>query len=208
MPLSDDPYEELTALAGHRADKAIKILDEATLAYEQGRERDALRVIKPLYEQYSSALGIQELYGMCLYSNGKFKLAKEVLEKFAQSSGSYDQHPLLMDCYRAEKNYEKVDQLWADLGAVSPSGAVVAEGRIVHSQSLAERGKIGEALKLLRKKVKPLARPKEYHLRLWYCLADLEERAGNIIVARQWFDRVSKNDPSFADVDYRIKQLS
>ncbi|HMS25718.1 MAG TPA: hypothetical protein PKB15_08570 [Acidimicrobiia bacterium] len=208
MPLSDDPYEELAGLAGQRAEKAIKILDEATLAYEQGRERDALRVIKPLYDQYSSALGIQELYGMCLYSNGKFKQAKEVLEKFAHASGSFDQHPLLMDCYRAEKNYEKVDQLWADLGAVSPSGAVVAEGRIVHSQSLAERGKIGEALKLLRKKVKPLARPKEYHLRLWYCLADLEERAGNIIVARQWFDRVSKNDPSFADVDYRIKQLS
>src|SRR5690606_38865663 len=124
-----------------------------------------------------------------------------------QESGSFDQYPMLMDCYRAEKNYSKVDELWAELGAQSPSGAVVAEGRIVHSQSLAERGKIGEALKLLRKKVKPLARPKDYHLRLWYCLADLEERAGNIIAARQWFDRVAKVNPDFADIDYRIKQL-
>jgi len=203
-----DPFEELTQIAGRRAERALKTLEEATTSFEQGRERDALREIKPLYDTFPSALGVQELYGMSLYATGKFKLAKEILENFTKKSGSFDQIPLIMDCYRADKNYAKVDQLWADLGAVSPSGEVVAEGRIVHSQSLAERGQIGEALKLLRKKVKPLARPKEYHLRLWYCLADLEERAGNIVVARQWFDRVSKSNPSFADVNYRIKQLS
>lgn len=208
MQSFDDPYEELASIAGRRAEKAIKTLEEATTAFEQGRERDALRLVKPLYDTFPSALGVQELYGMSLYANGKFKQAKDVLEAFTEKSGSYDQLPLLMDCYRAEKNYTKVDSLWAELGAVSPSGAVVAEGRIVHSQSLAERGKIGEALKLLRKKVKPLAKPKDYHLRLWYCLADLEERSGNIVVAKQWFDRVSKNSPGFADVDYRIKQLS
>lgn len=204
----DDPFEELTQIAGRRAERAIKSLEQATTSFEQGRERDALREIKPLYDTFPTALGVKELYGMCLYANGKFKLAKEILEDFTAKTGSYDQIPLIMDCYRAEKNFAKVDQLWADLGAVSPSGEVVAEGRIVHSQSLAERGQIGEALKLLRKKVKPLARPKDYHLRLWYCLADLEERAGNIVVAKQWFDRVSKSNPSFADVNYRIKQLS
>ncbi len=208
MPSFDDPFDELAALAGRRAEQAVKSLQEATDAFEQGRERDALRVIKPLYEMYPSALGVQELYGMSLYRNGKFPQALEVLEKYTSASGSFDQYPLMMDCYRAKKNYAKVDELWSELGAQSPSGPVVAEGRIVHSQSLAERGQIGEALKQLRKKVKPLDRPKDYHLRLWYCLADLEERAGNIIVARQWFDRVSKKDPSFADVSYRIKQLS
>lgn len=208
MRAFDDPYEELTTIAGRSADRAIKSLEEATTSFEQGRERDALKVVRPLYEKYPTALGVQELFGMSLYATGSYKKAKEILEKFTEKSGSYDQYPILMDCYRAEKNYTKVDKLWAELGAVSPSGAVVAEGRIVHSQSLAERGKIAEALKLLRKKVKPLARPKDYHLRLWYCLADLEERAGNIISARQWFDRVNRASPGFADVVYRIKQLN
>lgn len=203
-----DPFEELTAIAGRRAERACAILQEATDAFEEGRERDALRLVKPLFDTYSSALGVQELYGMSLYANAKYPKALEVLEDFSHKSGSYDQYPLIMDCYRADKKYDKVDALWAELGAVSPSGEVIAEGRIVHSQTLAERGQLSEALKLLRKKVKPLSRPNDYHLRLWYCLADLEERAGNIVVAKQWFDRISKIDRDFADVQYRIKQLS
>jgi tetratricopeptide (TPR) repeat protein len=203
-----DPHEELRHIAGKRAEKAISILDSATEAFEAGRDKEALRTIKPLAEQYPQALSVQELYGLALYSSGKYKLALKVLEDFTERSGSYDQIPVIMDCYRAEKNYDKVDALWTELGAVSPSGEVTAEGRIVHSQTLAERGRIAEALKHLRKKVKPLSRPAPYHLRLWYCLADLEERAGNVIVARQWFDRVAKNDPNFADIQYRIKQLS
>ena len=98
--------------------------------------------------------------------------------------------------------------LWKELGDVSPDGAVTAEGRIVHSQSLAEQGKIEEALRLLRKKVKPIGRPKAHHLRLWYCLADLEERAGNVIAARQWFERLKNQNPDFADIQDRVKALS
>ncbi|MFN8015116.1 MAG: hypothetical protein U0R17_00730 [Acidimicrobiia bacterium] len=205
----EDPFEELKHYAGKaRAEKAISQLNEAIEAYENSRERDALRIIKPLYEKYPQALGLLELYGMCLYANSKYKQALQVLTEFTEKTSSYDQYPLLMDIYRYEKNYEKVNSLWDELGAVSPSGEVVAEGRIVHSQSLAEQGKISEALKHLRKKVKPLSRPKPYHLRLWYCLADLEERAGNIIEARNWFNKISKFDKNFADVNYRINQLS
>lgn len=208
MSIGDDPYEELSLIADKRAEIALTQLEEASVAYQQGRERDALRIIKPLHERYPQALGVQELYGMSLYANGKFDKAKPVLEDFTEKTKSLDQYPLLMDIYRSEKNYRKVDELWSELGAVSPSGDVVAEGRIVHSQSLAEQGKLSEALKQLRKKVKPLAKPKEHQIRLWYCLADLEERAGNIVVAKQWFERVSKSSPGYADVEYRIKQLS
>jgi len=208
MKIAQDPYDELAQIAGRRAPKAVQSLEAASQAFEEGRERDALKIVKPLYDDFGQASGVQELYGMSLYATGRFKQAKPILEDFVKRTGSYDQHPLLMDIYRSEKNFKKVDELWDDLGSVSPSGEVVAEGRIVHSQSLAERGQIGEALKQLRKKIKPVARPKLHHLRLWYCLADLEERAGNIVVARQWFNRISKVSPDFADVSYRLKQLS
>jgi len=204
----EDPYEELERIAGKRAERVLPVLEEATEAFQAGRERDALRLIKPVVERYPSAQGVQELYGLSLYANEKFKQALPVLEEFTARTGSYDQVPVIMDCYRAFKNYDKVEELWKDLGDVSPDGAVTAEGRIVYSNALAEQGKIEEALRHLRKKVKPIGRPKAHHLRLWYCLADLEERAGNVIAARQWFDRVKKQDPNFADIKERVSALN
>ena len=204
----EDPFEELEKIAGKRAERALPVLQEAVEAFEAGRERDALRIVKPLVERYPSAQGVQELYGMSLYANGKYKQALSVLEEFTQRTKSYDQLPLIMDCYRYFKDYERVDKLWKELGEVSPDGAVTAEGRIVHSQTLAEQGKIEEALRLLRKKVKPIGKPKDHHLRLWYCLADLEERAGNIIAARQWFERLNNQNPNFADVQDRVRALN
>ena len=49
--------------------------------------------------------------------------------------------------------------------------------------------------------------PKEYHLRLWYALADLEERAGNLARARELFDRVRQADPQYVDVAERCAAL-
>jgi hypothetical protein len=51
-------------------------------------------------------------------------------------------------------------------------------------------------------------RPREHHLRLWYALADLEERAGEHARARALFDRVAAHDPSFADVGARRRALA
>jgi len=47
----------------------------------------------------------------------------------------------------------------------------------------------------------------EHHLRLWYARADLEERAGNLPVARGLFRQVSAVDPSFSDVAERLAIL-
>jgi tetratricopeptide (TPR) repeat protein len=208
MKKFEDPYEELEHIAGSRAERVLPVLQEAAEAFEAGRERDALRLIRPIVKRYPSAQGVQELFGMSLYANGKYKEALPVLEEFTSRTKSFDQLPLIMDCYRSMGRFEKVDALWKELGDVSPDGAVTAEGRIVHSQSLAEQGKIEEALRLLRKKVKPIGRPKAHHLRLWYCLADLEERAGNVIAARQWFERLKNQNPDFADIQDRVKALS
>jgi hypothetical protein len=47
----------------------------------------------------------------------------------------------------------------------------------------------------------------DHHLRLWYALADLEERAGNLPDARVLFQRVARQDPAFADVAERLVSL-
>ena len=50
-------------------------------------------------------------------------------------------------------------------------------------------------------------KPKPHHLRLWYALADLYERAGDLPRARTLFRRVQRHDAEFADVAERLKSL-
>ena len=49
-----------------------------------------------------------------------------------------------------------------------------------------------------------MKRPADHHLRVWYVLADLYERAGDLPRARELFDRIARADPSFADVAERL----
>ena len=60
----------------------------------------------------------------------------------ATLTGSTEQHPVLADCYRALKRWARVDELWEELRAASPSADLVAEGRIVVAGGLADRGRI------------------------------------------------------------------
>jgi tetratricopeptide (TPR) repeat protein len=72
---------------------------------------------------------------------------------------------------------------------------------------LADRGDLDGALALLRRRVGDVRRARDHHLRLWYALADLEERAGNLPQARDLFQRVARQDPAFADVAERLVSL-
>jgi 1,2-phenylacetyl-CoA epoxidase PaaB subunit len=73
--------------------------------------------------------------------------------------------------------------------------------------ALADRGRVDEALALLGRRERPVSKPRDHHLRLWYALADLEERAGNLPRARALFDRIRRHDAGFADVAERLAAL-
>ena len=73
--------------------------------------------------------------------------------------------------------------------------------------SLADRGHLHDAIALLDRRSDNVKRPAEHHLRVWYVLADLNERAGDLPRARELFDRVRRADPSFADVAERSVAL-
>jgi hypothetical protein len=78
---------------------------------------------------------------------------------------------------------------------------------MVLAGSLADRGRIKEAVTLLEKRGADVKNVQDFHLRLWYALADLQERAGNLPRARTLFERISRTDPGFADVMERIVSL-
>ncbi|MFO1538136.1 MAG: tetratricopeptide repeat protein [Actinomycetota bacterium] len=205
MPL--DVETEIRRLGGRRADYYLARFTEARDEYAAGRERAALRVLRQLRDALPDAPSVRELTGLAEYSIGNYRAAAKELETFVELTDSAEDHHVLMDCYRAQKRWKRVDELWAELGASSPSAELVTEGRIVLAGSLADRGRLDEALELLRRKEKPVARPRDHHLRLWYTLADLEERAGNIAAARELFTRVRSWDPDLADVAVRCANL-
>ena len=114
-----------------------------------------------------------------------------------------------MDCYRALGRTTKVAELWSDLRHSSPSTEVLAEARIVGAGALADTGDLGGAISLLTVggSTKALRNPAERHLRQWYALADLYERAGDVPRARELFMRVAQADRDAYDVQTRLEAL-
>ncbi|HEY8547896.1 MAG TPA: tetratricopeptide repeat protein [Acidimicrobiales bacterium] len=200
--------EELrNALGAARAARAQQRMKEAGEAFRRGRFEEARKILRPLAESAPRAAALRELYGLTLYRLGRWKQAIAELEAFRTLTGSVEQHPVLADCYRALRRYDEVEALWEELSAVSPSGELVAEGRIVAAGALADQGRLKEALRLLEPGVRPARKAKVHHLRVAYALADLYERAGDLPRARELFQRVATSDPEFVDVQARLAAL-
>jgi tetratricopeptide (TPR) repeat protein len=199
--------DELARLAGRNATRALDQLARAADAFQRGHERDAARLLRPLRDAYPDAAAVRELLGLTHYRLGQFPAATKELEAFAELTGSVDQHPVLMDCLRAQRRFGKVERLWEELAAASPGAALVAEGRIVLAGSLADRGRLRDAIATLERRAQDVTRAQEHHLRLWYALADLYERAGALPEARRLFGRVRTRDAGFADVAERLAAL-
>jgi tetratricopeptide (TPR) repeat protein len=203
----DDVRNEILDLGGSRGSGYYDQLMKAADAFARDHERDALRMLRPLRDALPDSPSVRELLGLTQYRLGHYPAATKELEAFVDLTGSVEQHPVLMDSYRAQRRWRKVDERWRELTAASPGADLVTEGRIVAAGALADRGRLDEAIALLTRANRKVSTPKAHHLRLWYALADLEERAGNVPRARGLFERVRRQDPGFADVAERLAVL-
>jgi tetratricopeptide (TPR) repeat protein len=207
-PLPGPVVEELVDGAGaRRAPSLERRLGDAVRAYEADRYRDALKVLKPLAELTPDASAVRELHGLTLYRMGRWKAALTELEAYHRLTGSVDQYPVMADCERALRHPARVAELWEDLRQSSPSAEVLIEGRIVMAGSLADQDDIAGAIALLEYAGVARARPQEHHLRVWYALADLYERAGDVPRARELFRRILSHRPEFHDAAERLAML-
>ena len=201
--------KKIAGIVGEQAAKRlIGKLALALDAFEKGRYQDAKRIIIPITRECEGVHLIHEIAGLSLYRFGQWRDAADHLEKArAAMPASTLNHPVLADCYRALMRYEKVDELWKELKDASPDPAIVAEGRIVAASAQADRGDIQNAVRIMQQTKKDPAKVREHHLREWYVLADLYDRSGDVINAREWFKKIANNDPGFSDVRDRLAAI-
>ncbi len=197
-----------TATAYHR-ERLVERAESAYGALERGRDQDALRAIKPVAEEVPGVAGVRELAGLAAYRSGRWREAARHLQAFGALSDSTEHLPVLMDCQRALHKPKKVADLWSQLRQSSPDPDVLAEGRIVAAASLADSGDLNGAIAMLATAGagKALRNPSDRHIRQWYLLADLYERAGDVPRAREYFERVRRADPEAYDVTERLRGL-
>ena len=196
------------ATQAHR-ERLVERAEAAFSGYERGRFQDALRAIKQVVDECPSVPAVQELAGLAAYRSGRWREASRHLTVFGTLSDSTVHLPELMDCQRALHKPKKVAELWTQLRQSSPDPDVLAEGRIVSAASLAESGDLNGAISMLATAgaSKMLRNPADRHLRQWYVLADLYERAGDVPRAREYFERVRHADPEAYDVTDRLRSL-
>lgn len=207
--LPEDVKGEVAREAGPAwAGRVQDRLHDAARAFERERYRDALKLLKPLSERAPGSAAIRELHGLTLYRLGRWKAAAAELEVAELLSGSVDHHPVIADCARARGRHAEVERLWDELRQGGAGVETLVEGRIVLAGSLADRGRVKEAVAVLEQGPVKVRKPKDHHLRLWYALAHMYERAGEVPRARQLFGQVLDAEPEFADVADRYDTLT
>ena len=205
----DAVVEEIERAVGARASGRVLRRYEAALAsFEAHRYSEARIVLVPLAREGSDVAAIRELLGLCYYRESNWKKAIEHLEAALQlNPGWIFNHAVLADCHRALGNYKRVEELWEEIGEASPHPELLAEARIVLAMSIVDQGDLTKALSIMVKTLTTPKRVQEYHLRQWYVLADIHDRLGNVIKAREVFQRIADIDANFADVAERMSDL-
>ncbi|MGD0875323.1 MAG: tetratricopeptide repeat protein [Acidimicrobiales bacterium] len=200
--------DELRGAVGQeRAAGLERRLGVATRSYERERYSEALAELRVLARLAPEAAAVRELYGLTLYRLGRWREAVRELRAFHDLTGSFDQHPVIADCERALGRDKAVLVLWDALRQEGVDREVLVEGRLVVAGMMADRGELDGAIALLAPGGKALRHPDTCHLRQWYALADLYERAGDLPRARELFARVASFSPELFDTEERLTAL-
>lgn len=210
QPAEVDPEvaaEIQAALSPERAKRLTERLASASAALDRERFEEAKRIVTPLVRELPHVAAVHEVNGLASYRLGRWKQASQSLELARQLHDDPSLLPVLADCYRAQHRWHDVDAVWDEIKSTSPPHDVMAEGRIVVANSLAERGDLKDAISMMNSVSQRPKRVRDHHLRQWYVLADLYDRAGDTMAASRWFTEVARNDPHFADVSERLRAL-
>lgn len=211
-PVDPTVAAELRAIAADRrvGDRYVARFGQATDALERNRLDEARRLIKPLVDNAPGVAAVQQLAGLIHYQLGRWRVTVGHLESartLITDGSDLEFVPVLADAYRALRRWKEVDRLWSEVREISPAPAILAETRIVAAGAAADRDDLNGAIATMGKVSPRPKKVREHHVRQWYVLGDLHDRAGNTIEARRWFERAVAHDPAFADAADRLRAL-
>ena len=198
---------EISETGGRRSAELLQRLSSASEALDRERFDEAHRTVAPLIRQFPGVAAVHELAGLASYRSGRWEPAITELEAARAISPSMALLPVLADCYRALRRWDEVEAIWQEVRAASPAHEITAEARIVVAGSLADRGDLSSAIKLLSGATRVPKKVRDHHLRQWYVLADLYDRAGDTVAAARWFRTIAELDPTYVDVVDRLRAL-
>jgi tetratricopeptide (TPR) repeat protein len=190
-----------------RANHLIERLAQAQDALERERFDDARRLASPLLREAPGVAAVHEVVGLAAYRSGRWKQAVAELEAAQLLRPAVELLPVLADAYRALRRWTDVDRIWSEVRAISPAPDILAEARIVAAGAEADRGDLQAALRTMARAKQVPRWVRDHHLRQWYVLGDLYDRAGDPLEATHWFDLVASHDPEFVDVGERLRSL-
>lgn len=207
-PLEETLAREVKRAVGNRRFGFVaKQLAKALSAYDAERYREAMKILQPILEDLWLVEEVRVLAGRLEYKLERWRSAAEHLE-FARGGDPTDMTNMavLIDCYRALKRYEIVDQLWSEVKESSPHPALTAEARVAAAGAYADRGDLQTAIRMMTHGGEP-RQVQEYHLLEWYVLGDLYDRAGDPVTAKRLFVKVAQHSPNYFDVQARLAGL-
>jgi tetratricopeptide (TPR) repeat protein len=190
-----------------RADRLAERLTSAAAALDRERFDDARRMVAPVVRELPRLAAGHEISGLANYRMGRWREAAASLEQARLLHADPALLPVLADCYRGMRQWTAVDTVWREIREQSPSHEVTAEARIVVAGAYADRGELKQAIALMEPAQKTPKKVRDYHVREWYVLADLLDRAGDTMGATRWFREVLAHDADFADTRERLRAL-
>lgn len=190
-------------------EKAVMTLTRAAEAYDRKRYEEALRLGRTVADVVPGVAPVRELTGLAAYRAERWSMAKIHLRAHFAITGDPEHLPLVMDCERAGHRYRAVEKTFGELEASEPTAEVLVEGRIVMAGAWADQQRYEDAIELLTKAgaTKQLRNPSYRHVRLWYALGDVFDRAGDAGSARELFARVVIAEPDAYDAQARLAEL-
>jgi tetratricopeptide (TPR) repeat protein len=202
--LPRDVADEIRRVAHFgRADAVKQDIADAADAFEEDRLDDAVELLDRAKHHAPRSPTIRALAGLVHYHRGDWRESARELAAYRRLSGRRDQDPVYADSLRALGRPEKAVEVLEALGDEDVPEEVSVEGLIVHGGALRDLGHPAEAVEVLQRGPLHPREVRGHHLRLWYALADALEEAGRRVDAREWWDALYAEDPSFFDVARR-----
>ncbi|MGH9021301.1 MAG: tetratricopeptide repeat protein, partial [Acidimicrobiales bacterium] len=193
----------------HARERTVVMLAKAAAAYDRHRFEEALRLSRGVVDAVPGVAPVRELAGLAAYRAERWPIARTQLRAHFELTGDAQHLPLVMDCDRAAHRWRAVERTFATLSDARPSADVLTEARIVQAAAWADQRRFAEAVELLVHAggQRNLRNPGYRHVRLWYALGDVYDRAGDATSARELFSRVVRSDPDAYDARDRLAEL-